>query len=83
MYRTATENKVNTGWLLENAGLKGKSFHGFKISDKAALILINESGESYADLKQAEEEIAKIVYDKYGFKIEPEPVIIKEREQHD
>ncbi len=83
VYRSATENKVNTGWLLENAGLKGKSFHGFKVSDKAALILINESGESYADLEQAEEEIAKIVYDKYGFKIEPEPVIIKEREQHD
>ena len=83
VYRTATENKVNTGWLLENAGLKGKAFHGFKVSDKAALILINESAKTYADLEKAEAEIAKIIYDKYGFKIEPEPVIIKERELDD
>ena len=83
VYRTSTENKINTGWLLEDAGLKGKSFHGFKISDKAALILINESAKSYADLEKAEQEIAEIIYDKYGFKIEPEPVIIKERELND
>ncbi len=83
VWRTGNENKINTGWLLENAGLKGKSFHGFRISDKAALILINESAKSYADLEKAEAEIAKIIYDKYGFKIEPEPVIIKERELDD
>jgi len=83
VWRTGTENKINTGWLLENAGLKGKTFHGFRISDKAALILINESAKTYADLEKAEAEIAKIIYDKYGFKIEPEPVIIKERELND
>ncbi|MBR3319568.1 UDP-N-acetylmuramate dehydrogenase [Candidatus Saccharibacteria bacterium] len=83
VYRSATENKVNTGWLLENAGLKGKTFHGFKVSDKAALILINESAKTYADLEKAEAEIAKIVYDKYGFEIKPEPVVIKERELDD
>ena len=83
VYRTTTENKVNTGWLLEDAGLKGQTFHGFKVSDKAALILINESAKAYADLEKAEAEIAKIIYDKYGFKIEPEPVIIGERESND
>ena len=83
VYRTTTENKINTGWLLEDAGLKGKSFHGFKVSDKAALILINESAKTYADLEKAEAEIAKIIYDKYGYKIEPEPVIIKEKELND
>ena len=83
VYRTATENKVNTGWLLENAGVKGKVFHGFKVSDKAALILINESAKTYAELEKAEAEIAKIIYDKYGFKIEPEPVVIKERKLDD
>ncbi|MBR5389168.1 UDP-N-acetylmuramate dehydrogenase [Candidatus Saccharibacteria bacterium] len=83
VYRTSTENKINTGWLLEDAGLKGKSFHGFKVSDKAALILINESAKTYADLEKAEAEIAKIIFDKYGLKIEPEPVIIKERALND
>ena len=66
-------NLVNSGWLIEEAGLKGKVFHGMKVSEKAALILINESAESYADLAAAREEIAKIVFDKFGFKIEQEP----------
>lgn len=66
-------NLVNSGWLIEEAGLKGKVFHGMKVSDKAALILINESAKSYADLAAAREEIAKIVFDKFGFKIEQEP----------
>lgn len=72
--------KINTGWLLEDAGLKGKVFHGFKVSDKAALILINESAKSSKDLEQAVAEIQKIIQEKYGLKIEPEPVEIKERE---
>lgn len=66
-------NLVNSGWLIEEAGLKGKVFHGMKVSDKAALILINESAKSYADLAAAREEIAKIIFEKFGFKIEQEP----------
>ena len=66
-------NLVNSGWLIEEAGLKGKVFHGMKVSDKAALILINESARSYADLAAAREEIAKIIFEKFGFKIEQEP----------
>ena len=67
---------INSGYLIEEAGLKGKEFHGFKVSDKAALILINESAKSYADLEAARAEIRKIVFDKFGFELEQEPVEI-------
>jgi UDP-N-acetylmuramate dehydrogenase len=68
--------KVNTGWLIENSGIKGKIFHGFKVSDKAALVLINESGKSYEDLEKAVKEISHIVYKKFGFRLEQEPNVI-------
>ena len=68
--------KVNTGWLIENAGLKGKNFYGFKVSDKASLVLINESGKSYADMQKAVAEISKAVEEKFGFKLEQEPNVI-------
>lgn len=68
--------KVNTGWLIENSGLKGKDFYGFKVSDKAALVLINESGKSYADMQKAIKEISDIVEEKFGFKLEQEPNVI-------
>jgi UDP-N-acetylenolpyruvoylglucosamine reductase len=52
-------------------------FHGFKVSDKAALILINENGKSYSELEAAKDEIIKVVEEKFGFKMEMEPVILK------
>ena len=68
--------KVNTGWLIENAGLKGKVFYGFKVSDKASLVLINESGKTYEDMQKAIKEISAAVEEKFGFKLEQEPNVI-------
>jgi len=74
---------INAGYLIEGAGLKGARMHGFKVSEKAALILINESAKSYADLDAARSEIRNKVQEKYGFYLEQEPVEIpigKEKE---
>jgi UDP-N-acetylmuramate dehydrogenase len=71
------KNVVNSGWLIEQAGLKGKEFYGMRVSDKAALILINEGAKSYADLSLARAKIADIVWKKFGFVLEQEPMEIK------
>lgn len=73
--------KVNTGWLIENSGLKGRNFYGFEISDKAALVLINKNGKSYADLQKAVKEISGIVEEKFGFKLEQEPNVIGKEDE--
>lgn len=66
--------KVPSGWLIENAGLKGKEFYGMRVSDKAALILINESAKSYADLAKARQAVIDAVYEKFGYTLEQEPM---------
>jgi UDP-N-acetylmuramate dehydrogenase len=70
------KNVVPSGWLIEQAGLKGQIFHGFRVSDKAALILINEGGGDYADLARARAEISAAVEEKFGYKLEQEPMEI-------
>ena len=77
VFRTNSENTINTGWLIEQAGLKGKEFFGFRVSDKASLILINESARSFSDLEKAKTEISRIVKEKFGFELEMEPVRIE------
>ena len=67
---------INSGWFIEQAGLKGELLHGMRVSDKASLILINESAESYNDLAKARDEIISKVYDKFGYWLEQEPVEI-------
>ena len=74
-------NIVNSGWLIEQCNLKGQLFHGMRVSDKAALILINESAKSYADLAAARAKIQSIVKTKFGFDLEQEPVEIPSRKE--
>lgn len=68
--------KLNSGWLIEACGLKGKELYGMRVSDKAALVLINEDARSYADLAKARQEIVDTVREKFGFVLEQEPVEI-------
>ena len=67
-------NKVPSGWLIDHAGLKGKSFYGMRVSEKAALILINENAQCYAHLQLAKEKIISIIKEKYGLTLQQEPV---------
>lgn len=68
--------KVPTGWLIEQAGFKGQLLHGMRVHDKNALVLINESAASYADLAAARDEIIQSVYDRFHIQIEQEPLEI-------
>ena len=68
--------KVPTGWLIEQTGLKGKTLHGMRVHDKNALVLINESATSYADLADARDEIIGAVRDQFHIMIEQEPLEI-------
>lgn len=76
VYRGRDGNKINAGWLIEQAGFKGQLLHGMRVSETAALVLINESAKSYADLARARGEIVSKVYDKFGYWLEQEPVEI-------
>ncbi|MBR3157160.1 UDP-N-acetylmuramate dehydrogenase [Candidatus Saccharibacteria bacterium] len=74
VHRGNDGNKINSGWLIEQAGFKGKLLHGFRVNDKACLVLINESARSYNDLVKARSEITGKVYDKFGYWLDQEPV---------
>jgi len=68
--------KVPAGWLIENAGLKGKSFGSISVYDKNALVLVNNGEATKDDLMKAKDEIVKIVQEKFGIILEQEPEII-------
>jgi len=68
--------KVPTGWLIEQCGFKGQLLHGMRVNDKNALVLINESAASFADLAAARDEIAGKVRDTFRITIEQEPLVL-------
>jgi UDP-N-acetylmuramate dehydrogenase len=70
------QNEVSSGWLIEWAGLSGKTIRGMHISEKAALILTNADAKSYADLAAARDEIRDAVRQKFNLDLIQEPIEI-------
>ncbi len=66
--------KIPTGWLIEQAGFKGKILHGMRVHDKNALVLINESATGYSDVAAARDEIIGAIRDRFRIIIEQEPL---------
>lgn len=69
--------EVASAWLIDQVGLKGRLFHGFRVSESAPLVLIKESADSYADLSAARAEIVNAVKDKFDITLQQEPEEIK------
>lgn len=67
------EITLASGWLLEQCGLKGKTFNGMTVHDQAALILKNTGAKSYQDLSEARAKIRAEVKAKFGFDLAQEP----------
>ena len=68
------KSKVPAGWLIEQCDLKGKVINGIKVHDGNAVVLINESAQSYEDLANAREEIVGMVRDKFQIMLTQEPL---------
>ncbi|HAE36724.1 MAG: UDP-N-acetylpyruvoylglucosamine reductase [Candidatus Nomurabacteria bacterium GW2011_GWF2_35_66] len=68
--------KIPAGFLIENAGLKGRSFGKVSIYEKNALVLINTLDATSQDIISARDEIIRIVKDKFGIELVQEPEIL-------
>ena len=68
--------KVPSGWLIDQAGLRGALRYGIRIHDKNALVLINEAATSFDDLARARQDIIDTVHAKFDITIEQEPLEI-------
>lgn len=76
VHRGQDGNKINSGWLIEQAGFKGELIYGMRVCRTASLVLINESAYRYENLAKARNYIASKVYDMFGYYLEQEPVEI-------
>lgn len=65
--------KLFAGWLVENAGWRGKSYGNAKVSDKNALVIVNPEGKATAkEVRELAEKISNDVFQKFGVRLEPE-----------
>ena len=58
--------------LIDQAGLKGFCVGGAGVSTKHAGFVVNNGGATAADVKEVLRQVADIVFEKFGFHLEPE-----------
>ena len=71
-----TEVKVPAGWLIEQAGFKGKRFGDAGIHKNQALVLVNYGNATGQEVLNISKDIQKTVLDRFGIAIEAEVNII-------
>ena len=70
------EVKVPAGWLIEQAGFKGKRFGDAGIHKNQALVLVNYGNATGQEILNVSKEIQETVFKKFGIHIEAEVNII-------
>ncbi len=68
---------ASAGRLIEEAGLKGFSIGGAKISEKHANFIVNTGNASAADVIDLMQVVQQKVYKQFGIKLEPEVHILE------
>jgi UDP-N-acetylmuramate dehydrogenase len=71
-----TEVKVPAGWLIEQAGFKGKRFGDAGIHKNQALVLVNYGNATGQEILNVSKEIQKTIYHTFGIHIEAEVNVI-------
>ena len=71
-----TEVKVPAGWLIEQAGFKGKRFGDAGIHKNQALVLVNYGNATGQEILNVSKEIQETIFKKFGIHIEAEVNII-------
>lgn len=70
------EVKIAAGWLIDQAGWKGKTFDNYGVHKNQALVLVNYGGAKGKDIFQLSQQILDSVYETYGIQLEREVNII-------
>jgi len=68
--------KLAAGWLIEQAGWKGKSLGPVGMYEKQALVLVNHGGARGEDVQRTMAAVQAAVRERFAVALTPEPIFL-------
>ena len=68
--------KLAAGWLIEQAGWKGKALGPVGMYEKQALVLVNRGGATGDDVRRTMAAVQADVQQRFGVALTPEPIFL-------
>lgn len=68
--------KLAAGWLIEQAGWKGRALGPVGMYEKQALVLVNRGGATGGDVTALMQAVQRDVREKFGIGLTPEPIFL-------
>jgi UDP-N-acetylmuramate dehydrogenase len=68
--------KLSAAWLIEQSGFKGYRLGGAGVSERHALVVVNNGGATQAEIAELAERITSAVRDRFGVSLVQEPELI-------
>ena len=68
--------KLAAGWLIEQAGWKGRNLGPVGMCEKQALVLVNRGGATGADVRRTMAAVQAAVREKFAVDLTPEPIFL-------
>lgn len=76
MFKNPKDNERSSGWLIEEAGLKGRRIGAAQVSLKHANFIVNLGGASSRDIERLIREVKETVKQKFSIELETEVKIL-------
>lgn len=73
-YKQGEQMKLAAGWLIQQAGWKGKCLGPVGMHSRQALVLVNYGGASATDVHALVQQVQADVYAMFGVQLEQEPI---------
>jgi UDP-N-acetylmuramate dehydrogenase len=69
-------SKLAAGWLIEQAGWKGRNLGAVGMYERQALVLVNRGGATGRDVAALTQAVTRDVREKFAIELTPEPILL-------